>query len=109
MSNLWLPGDDDDSIFNAASTYSNAEHSTDQTPDYEAMIEFMQEFRRKDDLRKSRAYFDILGMKCSHCDEAVEYIQEPELLRMCEHVYAGLRERCTTYRDHPGQHLSALL
>ena len=71
------------------------------------MLELMQRMKAKEDLRKSRAYFAILGTKCGSCGEAVEYKETPETLVICRHVLEQLRRRCREV-DQPQAHMSQL-
>ncbi len=48
------------------------------------LLETVSRFRAENDIRKSRAYFDVLGVApCAICGHKVEYRENPETFVMC--------------------------
>lgn len=74
-------------IFAATSASTPARLSLDE------LLETVDQFKARDDVRKSGTYFAMLSIRpCPHCGQAVEYVEgPPETIRLCRHVADQLR------------------
>ena len=66
--------------------------TTANSGDIREAMKTMQQFMSKDAVRKSRAYFDMLGSKCNACGESIDYLEEPERIVVCKCVFAQLQK-----------------
>lgn len=93
MSGLWLPGDSD--FGGPLTSYANSTSTSCTMADVERIAEIMRQAKIDDDLRRSRAYFEVLQMEpCPVCGEKIEYREKPqEHYEMCGHMLAELKRR----------------